>query len=121
MIGLILIGRWIFAGFWSEIILLWGLGFSRRVVSLGVHEEMTPSSVQISVGVASCYIHLFRWISTVVYGAPNDTGLDSYSRVLDFWFMVVKNVEAILGGDWRQPDIVVMVKSTRFCMVRGEI
>ncbi|KAF3485259.1 hypothetical protein F2Q69_00053447 [Brassica cretica] len=62
-----------------------------------------------------------RWISTVVYGAPNDTGLDSYSRVLDFWFMVVKNVEAILGGDWRQPDIVVMVKSTRFCMVRGEI
>lgn len=33
MIGLILIGRWIFAGFWSEIILLWGLGFS---VSFGV-------------------------------------------------------------------------------------
>lgn len=44
------------------------LGQQRRVVSLGVHEEMTPSSVQISVGVASCYIHLFRWISTVVYG-----------------------------------------------------
>ena len=59
-------------------------------------------STRLPISSSKClrrWLSLWIWVLvlTLFNLAPFDTSLGSYSRVIDFWFLVVTNMEAILG------------------------
>ncbi|KAF2592440.1 hypothetical protein F2Q70_00045086 [Brassica cretica] len=102
--------------------LVWGFEAIRELKRVGV---MALGSVQNRVCVACCFTRSFsglRWSSMAVGGFLSCYFISRLLITASYQFNLVNgvirfsevtNVEVVLRGYWRQPDMVVAVKSTR--------